>query len=145
MMSQICQSAVEDAARHGKAVLKFISANDVGSTGSHQCGYYLPKEVWYLFAPTKPLKGQNYKHSVNVTWPDGHVTRSTVSWYGEGTRSEFRLTRFGIGFPYRTPDNLGDLLVLIPKNIAEFNAYVLDTDEDIAECQAALGVEIIRS
>jgi len=55
--SPICERAIEDATTYGKAVLKFISANDVGLTGGHQYGYYLPLEVWYLFSPTFTVWG----------------------------------------------------------------------------------------
>ncbi len=145
MRSPICERAVEDAAKYKKAILKFISANDVDLTGGHQRGYYLPKEVWHLFTPQPPVKGMNSEHSVVVTWQDGRPTQSKVKWYGKLTRSEYRLTSFGRDFPYRTFDNLGDLLVIIPKTLDEFNAYVLDLDEDIEELQAVLGVEIVKS
>lgn len=145
MMSPMCERAIEDATRYKKAILKFISANDVDLTGGHQGGYYLPKEVWHLFTPHEPIKGVNKEHNVVVTWQDGRKTHSKVKWYGNLTRSEYRLTSFGRDFPYRTFDNLGDLLVIIPKTLNEFNAYVLDEDEDFEEIQASLGVEIIKS
>lgn len=145
MASPYGERAIEDAINHGIAILKFISANDVGLTKSHQAGYYLPKPAWKLFSPHPPEKGVNSEHDVIVTWQDGRETKSKVKWYGQGTRSEYRLTRFGYDFPYRTFDNLGDLLVIIPKSVEEFLAYVLDTDEDIEEIQERLGIEIIRS
>jgi type II restriction enzyme len=145
MMSPICERAIEDATRYGKALLKFISANDVGLTGGHQYGFYLPKAVSQVFTPHPPQKGVNSDHHVTVLWPDGKQTDSVVKWYGQRTRSEYRLTRFGRDFPWRTLDNLGDLLVLIPKSGNEFVAYVLDIDEDIEELQAALGVEVLES
>lgn len=144
MMSPMCERAVADATKYGKAILKFISANDVGLTGGHQAGFYLPVSIWQVFTPHKPEKGVNSEHSVSVLWPDGIQTASTVKWYG-AAKSEYRLTRFGRDFPWRTFDNLGNLLVLIPKNVSEFIAYVLDIDEDIEEIQAALGVEVLRS
>lgn len=145
MQSAICERAIEDALKHGQAILKYISANDVGITGGHQCGFYLPKAIWQAFTPFPPNKGENNEHKVTVLWPDGRSTDSTVKWYGKGTRSEYRLTRFGRDFPWNTADNLGDLLVLIPKSINEFTAYVLDLDEDIEEIQAVLGIEVIES
>lgn len=141
MPSPLCERAIEDALREGNALLKFISPNDVGLTGSHQCGFYLPISVWEMFTPNPPERGQNAEHEVNVTWPDGRVTQSRVKWYGVGTRREYRLTRFGRDFPWLAADTLGDLLVLIPKSHTEFAAYVLDQDEDIEEIQAALGVQ----
>jgi hypothetical protein len=145
MQSLFCEKAIEDALKYKKAILKIISPNDVGVTGGHQSGYYLPKEVWHLFTPQSPQKGINHHHPVDVIWQDGNTTNSNVIWYGQGTRSEYRLTRFGQNFPFLENDNVGSLLVLIPKTLSDFYAYVLDLDEDIEEIQAALGVELIRN
>ena len=94
-----------------------------------------------MYTDNAPTPGENAEHTVRILWQDGRVTESRVKWYGVGTRSEFRLTRFGHGFPFLVADTVGDLLVLITKSHAEFIAYVLDLDEDIEEVQAALGVE----
>ena len=124
-------------------MLKFISANDAGTTGSHQAGFYLPKNAWQMYTPYPPHDGRNDKHEVTILWQEGRETQSVVTWYGTGTRSEYRLTRFGRGFPYLNDDYVGGLLVLIPLDISSFRAYILDLDEDILEAQVALGVEII--
>jgi hypothetical protein len=126
MASPDCERAIAESVRVGNAIVKFISPNDVGLTGGHQCGYYLPKAVWQMFSPHKPEKGKNHETSVTVTWQDGRVTDSRVKWYGKGTRSEYRLTRFGKDFPFLTHDNVGDLLVLIPETHQKFSAFVLD-------------------
>ena len=141
MPSPQCEKAINDGLQHGNAILKFISPNDVGITGSHQCGFYLPKSAWEMFTPHPPERGSLEKHRVSILWPDGRTTRSVVTWYGQRTRSEYRLTRFGREFPWLAADTVGDLLVLIPQNQQEFNAYVLDLEEDIEEIQTALGVE----
>jgi len=145
MLSPFCERAIENAIHHGNALLKFISPNDVGLTGGHQCGFYLPKTAYQMFTPYPPKKGEISKHPVTIEWQDDIVTKSVVTWYGAKTRSEYRLTRFGKGFPFLAADTVGDLLVLIPKTDAEFLAYILDLDEDIEEIQAALGVEVIES
>jgi hypothetical protein len=145
MLSPFCERAIESAIRYGNALLKFISPNDVGLTGGHQCGFYLPKTAYKMFTPHPPSKGENSKHQVKIEWQDDITTESVVTWYGIGTRSEYRLTRFGRDFPFLAADTVGDLLVLIPKTETEFLAYVLDLDEDIEEIQAALGVEVIES
>jgi type II restriction enzyme len=145
MASPSCEKAVEEALQHGRAILKFISANDTGKTGSHQCGYYLPKRLWKLYSPHPPTKGVNHDHNVTVEWwPLGRRTRSCVKWYGKGTRSEYRLTRFGHDFPYLAYDSVGDLLVLVPRGETEFGAFVLSEEEDFDEIQAQLGVEIVQ-
>jgi len=69
-----------------------------------------------------------------------------VKWYGEAkSKSEYRLTGFGKDFPFRTHDNVGDLLVIVIHGLDNFHAYVLDQDDDIEEIEAALGVEVIES
>jgi len=45
MTSPFCERAIEEALHYGNALLKFISPNDAGITGTHQYGYYLPKSV----------------------------------------------------------------------------------------------------
>lgn len=143
MQSPICELAIEASLKVGNALLKYISPNDVGLTGAHQCGYYLPKSVWEMYAAFGPVKGRNDEAEVTVTWQEAQViTNSRVKWYGKGTRSEYRLTKFGKGFPFLTPESVGNLLVLIPESYQSFKAFVLDSDEDIEEIQAALGVEV---
>jgi type II restriction enzyme len=145
MISPYCERAISDAITHGRAILKFISPNDVGLTGGHQYGYLLPKPAWHIYTPHEPQRGENRTTPVRVLWQDGRTTDSTIKWYGGGTRSEFRLTGFGKDFPFRTFDNVGDLLVFIPVSFEDFIAYVLYDEEDIDEIQAALGVEIVRT
>jgi EcoRII C terminal/Restriction endonuclease EcoRII, N-terminal len=141
MISPYCERAIEDALHHGNALLKFISPNNVGLTGSHECGFYLPYSLWEMYTPHPPVKGRIDKHPVSILWQDGRVTKSVITWYGDKTRREYRLTRFGKDFPFLNEDVVGDLLVLIAKSRDEFLAYVLDYDDDIEEIQSALGVE----
>ncbi len=143
MASPICELAIEECLEAGNALLKFISPNDAGITGTHQCGFYLPKPVWEMYAGFGPRKGRNDEAEVHIQWQGGQiVTQSRVKWYGKETRSEYRLTRFGKGFPFLTQESVGDMLVLIPESHEAFKAYVLDNDEDIEDIQAALGVEV---
>jgi hypothetical protein len=141
MISPYCERAIEDALHYGNALLKFISPNNVGLTGSHECGFYLPYSLWEMYTPHPPVKGRIDKHPISILWQDGRVTESVVTWYGDKTRREYRLTRFGKDFPFLNEDVVGDLLVLIAKSRDEFLAYVLDYDDDIEEIQTALGVE----
>lgn len=141
MSSPTCERAIEDALQQGNAILKFISPNDVGITGSHQRGFYLPISVWQLYTANPPKRGRNAEHEVEITWPDDRITKSRIKWYGGKTRREYRLTRFGRDFPWLAADTVGDLLVLVPRTHDQFAAYVLDLDDDIEEIQAALGVE----
>jgi hypothetical protein len=144
MVSPLAERAITEATRVGRAVLKFISPNDVGLTGSHQGGYYLPKSEWEMFSEHPPERGKNAETEVKILWQDGQVTDSRVKWYG-AAKSEYRLTRFGKDFPFITQDCVGNLLVLIPEDYQHFLAFVLDLEEDIEEVQAALDVEITQS
>jgi hypothetical protein len=143
MSLPLVDRTVQDALQTGRAILKYISRNDVGDTGSHQCGFYLPKNCWQLFTEMPPTKGIVTKAKVDVLWCDGAVTHSVVTWYGQGTRSEYRLTCFGRGFQFLQKDNVGNLLVFVPLDLGHFNAYVLDSEADILAVLNALGVELI--
>ena len=145
--SAFAEAAIDAAKAHGRAVLKFISPNDVGDTGSHQCGYLLPKHAWQAFTsipPEKILGDTNPKEDVSVIWQDGRKTGSVITWYGRKTRSEYRLTRFGREFPYLTKDSIGSLLILVPYQEKCFLAFVLDTDADFESIESALGVSFLK-
>lgn len=144
MLSPIAEKAIEDAQANGKAILKYISANDAGITGSHQAGFYMPKPAWKLYSPFGPEKGTLRKSKVKIFWQGERYTDSVVTYYGQKTRDEYRLTCFGKGFPYLHEDMVGDLLVLIPQDMHNWLAYVIDAGSDIDDVQAALGVEIIE-
>lgn len=148
MATPYCEAAIAIAQQNGNALLKYVSPNDVNATGAHQWGFYLPKAdgVWQMFTEHPPVKGTNNKASVSIRWQlDQYETKSAVTWYGKGTRSEYRLTRFGRNFPFLTIDSVGDLLVLIPFDHHHFRAFLLHYDDDIEELQAALGVQITES
>ncbi|HEY1793333.1 MAG TPA: type II restriction endonuclease [Opitutaceae bacterium] len=145
MQSPIAEQALRDALNTGKAILKFISRNDVGDTGGHQCGFYLPRHSWEVFTTMPPTKGKVTKTEVKVVWSNGRETNSIVTWYGGGTRREYRLTRFGKDFPFLDQENVGSLLVIVPVSFSEYHAYVVDTDEDIETIQTGLGVEILET
>lgn len=145
MPSPAVEKAIDDAQRVGRAILKFISPNDVGLTGGHQRGFYLPISIWKHFTPQPPAPGVNSEHPVEAVWPDGTVTQSKVKWYGKA-KSEYRLTYFNKirDFPYLDPDCVGSLLVLIPERPDRFLMYVFDLEDDIEDLQAGLGTEVIE-
>jgi len=110
---------------------KYISANDAGTSGTHQSGFYMPRTTWPLFLDCAGKRGENLESEARIHWCDGLVTDSRYEWYGEGTRSEYRLTRFGRGFSYRDDAHVGSLLVMARDSDGEFWAAVLDADDDI--------------
>ncbi len=110
---------------------KYISANDVGKTGSHQSGFYMPYCCWPLIFNSPGEKGTNMDRFVCISWNDIHETMSRFIWYGTGTRREYRLTRLGRGFPFMTDDHIGSLMVIVKDVEDRYQAFVLDADEDI--------------
>jgi hypothetical protein len=119
---------------------KFITPNDTGVTGGHQAGIHIHKSGWQLFLDKPGVKGENKDKLVTIKWQGDFETASRFIYYGVGTRNEYRLTRFGKGFPYLTDDNVGDLLVICKTGEAYYNAYVLQTDEEIEDFFAALNI-----
>jgi hypothetical protein len=118
--------------KNNSFLYKFISANDAGSTGSHQSGFYLPSSSWPIFFDSPGIKGKNKDRPVTIQWEAGDMeTKSRCIWYGEGTRREYRLTRFGHGFPYLKDEHIGSLVILVKSGNDEFNGWVLDCDNDI--------------
>ena len=73
----------------------------------------------------------------------GVVTDSAVTWYGSGTRSEYRLTKFGPNFEWMKAQYLGAWLVIIPFSLDLFHAYVFESDEELEQLTSALGIETL--
>lgn len=113
------------------AFSKYITANDTGATGGHQAGFHVHKNAWPLFFDSPGEKGSNKDKYVTIKWQDDFETESRFTYYGVGTRNEYRLTRFGRGFPFLHDDNIGDLLVITKKSDDYYEAFVLHHDEDI--------------
>lgn len=135
-------AAVDDALSAGRALCKVISPNDAGLTGSHQSGLYLPKAAWRIFSTSAPVEEENRREEVEITWSDGAKSASVISWYGKGSRSEYRLTRLGdAGEKRLSRESVGDLWVLVPQGDRQFKAHVLRTDEEASALCAALGIE----
>ncbi|NBC82739.1 MAG: restriction endonuclease [Bacteroidetes bacterium] len=119
---------------------KFITANDTGANGAHQAGFHIHKNAWSLFFNKPGEKGNNKDKFVRIKWQDDFETDSRFIYYGVGTRNEYRLTRFGRGFPFLNEWNIGDLLVISKKDEYYYEGYVLTSDEDIEDFFDAFGV-----
>ncbi len=136
----ILEKAIQSAQQSEISFSKFIKPNDTGATGGHQAGFHMHKSSWPMFFDTPGEKGANKDKFVTIKWQDDFETSSRFIYYGVGTRDEYRLTRFGRGFPFLTDDNVGDLLVLVKKSDDFFEGYVLSSDEDIEDFFAALNI-----
>lgn len=136
----ILEKAIQSAQQSEVAFTKFIKPNDTGVTGGHQAGFHLHKNSWPLFFDSPGEKGSNKDHFATIRWQDDFETTSRFIYYGVGTRDEYRVTRFGRGFPYLTDDNVGDLLILVKKSKDFLEGYILSRDEEIEDFFAALNI-----
>lgn len=81
-----------------KAFAKVLSANDVGSTGGHQCGLFVPRKPQILsFFPTLCESEHNPRVHIQFRDDGGEVWTFAYIYYNNhligGTRNEYRLTR----------------------------------------------------
>ena len=139
-MESILVKAIQSAQQSKIAFSKYITANDTGATGGHQAGFHLHKHSWQLFFDKPGVKGENKDKFITIKWQNDFETASRFIYYGIGTRNEYRLTRFGRGFSFLEDANIGDLLVICKKSPDFYEAYVLQTDEEIDEFFAALNI-----
>lgn len=130
-MSEILNSAIAKVQISKHAFCRFITANDTGKNGSHQAGFYIPKCAALLLFDTPGQKGENKDKRVEIKWQDDFTTESRFIYYGQGTRNEYRITRFGKHFPFFEEDNVGDLLVIAQFSETFYYGFVLQADEDI--------------
>ena len=142
MLNSILQSAIQSAQESEVAFSKFITANDTGTTGGHQSGYHIHKQAWPLFFENPGKKGENSEKWITIKWQNDFETASRFIYYGVGTRNEYRLTRFGRGFPFLSDDNVGDLLILCKKSQDYYEAFVIQRDEEIEMFFASLNLTI---
>lgn len=139
-MDSVLNKAIQAVQQSDIAFSKFITANDSGATGGHQAGFHIHKNAWQLFFDTAGVKGENKDKFITIKWQDDFETESRFIYYGTGTRNEYRLTRFGRGFPYLQDENIGDLLVVAKKSNDFYEAFVLHSDEEIDGFLAALNI-----
>ncbi|MCS2584570.1 DNA (cytosine-5-)-methyltransferase [Bacteroides sp. BFG-551] len=128
---QHSDSAIQSVQQSKAAWCRFITGNDTGATGSHQAGFYIPKCASSLLFDEPGKKGENKEKTVQIKWQDDFTTESCMKYYGQGTRNEYRITRFGRGFPFFQDDNVGDLLIIAKYTEEDYLGYVLSADEDI--------------
>jgi EcoRII C terminal/Restriction endonuclease EcoRII, N-terminal len=139
-MESILNKVIQSVQQSDISFSKFITANDTGATGGHQAGFHISKNSWQLFFDNPGIKGSNKDKFIILKWQDDFETESRFIYYGTGTRNEYRLTRFGRGFPFLQDDNIGDLLVITKKSSEYYEAFVLQTDEEIDGFFAALNI-----
>lgn len=139
-MENLLNKVIQSVQQSEIAFTKYITANDTGATGGHQAGFHIHKNSWKLFFDTPGEKGQNKDKFITIKWQDDFETTSRFIYYGVGTRNEYRLTRFGRGFPFLQDENIGDLLIIAKTSNDFYEAFVLQTDEEIEDFFAELNI-----
>ncbi len=130
-MENLSSLAITDAINSERIFCKFLSANDTGETGAHQDGIYIPKNSVSLIFDATGVKGQNKEVFNEIIWQNDFKTSACFKYYGQGTRNEYRITRFGRGFPFLQPEYTGALLVILKLKDTSYKAYVLNLEDDI--------------
>lgn len=125
------QQAISSVHKGKLAFCKFLSANDTGLTGGHQSGIYVPMSAYSLIFDEKGVKGENKERLAKIRWMGDFETESKFTYYGAGTRNEYRITRFGRGFNLLKPDNTGALVVFVKLDDEDYEGWVLETEDDI--------------
>jgi type II restriction enzyme len=130
-MENLLSKVIESVQNSEISFSKYITANDAGSTGAHQSGFHIPKNSWRLFFDEEGVKGTIKDKFITIKWQNEFETDSRFIYYGAKTRNEYRLTRFGRGFPFLNDENIGDVLIICKKSDDYYEAFVLSHDEEI--------------
>ncbi len=138
--NNISIQAINSVNQSKVAYCKFITANDAGVTGGHQSGFHLHKNSHTLFLDRPGIKGKNEEKFVKIKWHGDFITESRFTYYGVGTRDEYRLTRFGRDFPLLNEDSVGNLLILCKLEEDHYEGFVLSTDDEIEDFLTAFGL-----
>lgn len=122
--------------RLNRLLRKTLSPNDLGDTGSHQAGIYVPRDMVDHF-PTLDESKLNPDVWLDVKDRHGRVWRWRFVHYnnarfGTGTRDEYRLTRTG-GFLKDQMAKAGDDLELGLDAGTRCSAHVRPAAETVGE------------
>ncbi len=110
---------------------KFLSANDLGLTNSHQSGIYMPAAVWPLFLERPGEDGENLERDAVIHWLNGYRTASSFKWYGKSKfKSEYRLTKIRPVFKGNEDAFLGSLLILFGE-YGHLKGLIVHTEEEM--------------
>lgn len=138
-------SAVEAVQTSQSSFFKFITANDSGETGGHQAGFHIPKTASQVLFKREYYKGEFHEEDIEIEWQDEFITQSSIKYYGQKTRDEYRLTRFGRDFDYHERISTGDVLVISRIVHGSFKAFILKTEDEIESFLNAFGLSPVDS
>lgn len=123
--------AIQAALQAQVVFCKFLSANDTGMTGGHQAGIYISKPSIPILFNEPGEKGHNKEKWVKIKWQNDFETDTRFVYYGQKTRNEYRITNFGLRFPYLRPEYTGALFVLVKNTDDDYQGFILNTEDEI--------------
>ena len=128
-MLSFAADAIKATTYGQKTFCKFLSVNDTNPGQSHQAGIYMPQNAYPILFDEPGVKGENKDRYVTVKWHLEEVFDCEVRfiYYGSGTRNEYRMTHT----PVFSTEYTGALFVFVQCGEQEYQAFVLNTDEDI--------------
>lgn len=136
-MSLNASNAINSTIYGEKAFVKFLSANDT-RVQSHQSGIYMHKNACpILFNCPRIEERENRDRFVEITWYYEICTRtdSRFIYYGK-EKNEYRITRI----PSFGGEYIGALFVLVQRFQDEYEAFILNTDDEIDQYLEAFGL-----
>ena len=75
-MSELLDLSIQAVKTAKTSFCRFITGNDAGTTGSHQAGFYIPKNAAPLLFGEKCHKGENREKWVTIKWQNDIETSS---------------------------------------------------------------------
>ena len=87
----------------------------------------------------EPLGNESVlKRSVNIKWQNDFQTQSNFTYYD--SKNELRITKFGRHFPFLQPEQTGALFVFTQQDEDHYNAFFLESEDDIEQFLSAFGM-----
>lgn len=133
------ERTIHSVERGTAAFCRFLAAIDTGLARTHQSGIYIPKSAWSLLFGHRAVCGENETRMVKVRWQGDRVLDNNFKYYGRA-KNEYRITGFGRGFNLLRPENTGALFVLVQMDAEDYEAWVLETEDDIDAFLAHFGM-----
>ena len=130
-MSELLDLSIETVKSAKTSFCRFITGNDAGTTGSHQAGFYIPKNAAPLLFGAECKRGENKEKWVTIKWQNDIETTSRFIYYGQKTRNEYRITRFGKNFEFLQDKYVGSLIIIAEIDVDYYKAFVLESEDDI--------------
>ena len=131
-MDSNSKKAVDLVRKNGGAYCKFLSANDSGENGSHQAGILISNKAMNLFVSKEEKESSEIvKKTIRIKWQDNSETDCKYTYYH--SKGEGRITSFGKGFKYRSPEMTGSLFIITRNEDETYEAFFLNNGDDIDE------------